>query len=127
MRTQTIDFPEQQARSVFPVERSNLPQAISELGLKDHYPVIVLIGGQVDEKRIDVTRRAVELISRSAEDLHAAVICGGTDMGVMAEIGRIRAQESYKFPLIGVTPEELVTWPGGPPSTKFLWLGKQRW
>jgi len=48
-------------------------------------------------------------------------------MGVMAEIGRIRARESYKFPLIGVTPEELVTWPGGPLSTKFLWLGKQRW
>jgi hypothetical protein len=48
-------------------------------------------------------------------------------MGVMAEIGRIRSQESYKFPLIGVTPEELVTWPGGPLHTKFLWFGKQRW
>ena len=127
MRTQTIDFPEQQARSVFPVERSNLHQAISELGLKDHYPVIVLIGGEVDEKRREATRRAIELISRSAEDLHAAVICGGTDMGVMAEIGRIRSQENYKFPLIGITPEELITWPGGPPSTKFLWMGKQRW
>jgi hypothetical protein len=29
--------------------------------------------------------------------------------------------------LIGVTPEELVTWPGGPRETKFLWWGKQRW
>jgi hypothetical protein len=45
----------------------------------------------------------------------------------MAEIGRIRSRESYKFPLIGVAPEELVTWPGGPPDTKFLWFGKQRW
>ena len=29
--------------------------------------------------------------------------------------------------MVGVTPEELVTWPGGPLNTKFLWLGKERW
>jgi len=127
MRTQTINFPDQPALCVFPAERANLAQAISELGLKDHYPVIVLIGGEVDEKQVDITRRAIEMISRIAEDMQAAVICGGTDMGVMAEIGRIRSRESYKFPLIGVTPEELVTWPGGPRDTKFLWWGKQRW
>jgi len=79
------------------------------------------------KKQVDITRRAIEMISRIAEDMHAAVICGGTDMGVMAEIGRIRSRESYKFPLIGVTPAELVTWPGGPLNTKFLWFGKQRW
>jgi hypothetical protein len=122
-----IDFPDQQTLCVFPTERSNLAQSISELGLKDSYPVIVLIGGEVDEKQVDITRRAIEMISRIAEDLRAAVICGGTDLGVMAEIGRIRSRESYKFPLIGVAPEELVTWPGGPPDTKFLWFGKQRW
>ena len=126
-KTQTINFPDQQALCVFPTERSNLVQAISELGLKDGYPIIVLIGGEVDEKQADSTRRAIEMISKIAEDMQAAVICGGTDMGVMAEIGRIRARESYKFPLIGVTPEELVTWPGGPRGTKFLWWGKQRW
>jgi hypothetical protein len=127
MRTQTINFPGQPANCVFPVERSNLAQAISELGLKDNYPVIVLIGGEVDEQKVDSTRRAIEMISRIAEDMHAAVICGGTDMGVMAEIGQIRSRQSYKFLLIGVAPEELVTWPGGPRETKFLWWGKQRW
>ena len=127
MRTQTIDFSEQQTLSVFPAERSNLAQAISELGLRDNYPVIVLIGGEVDEKQADLTRQAVELISSTAEDMNAVVICGGTDMGVMAEIGQIRARNGYRFPLVGVTPEELVTWPGGPLNTKFLWLGKQRW
>jgi SLOG in TRPM, prokaryote len=127
MRTQTINFPDQQTHCVFPAERSDLAQAISELGLKDHYPVIVLIGGEVDEKQVDMTRRSIEMISRIAEDMQAAVICGGTDMGVMAEIGRVRARESYKFPLIGVAPEALVTWPGGPRDTKVLWWGKQRW
>ena len=48
-------------------------------------------------------------------------------MGVMAEIGQIRSQNQYNFPLVGVTPEELITWPRGPRSTKFLWWGKQRW
>jgi hypothetical protein len=127
MRTQTINFPDQQTPCVFPAERSDLAQALSELGLNDHYPVIVLIGGEVDEKQADLTRRAIEMISRIAEDMQAAVICGGTDMGVMAEIGRIRSRESYRFPLIGVAPEGLVTWPRGPSDTKVLWWGKQRW
>lgn len=48
-------------------------------------------------------------------------------MGIMAEIGQVRQQNHYKFPLVGVAPEELVAWPGGPRSTKFLWWGKQRW
>ncbi len=48
-------------------------------------------------------------------------------MGVMAEIGQMRSKKSFKFPLVGVALEELVTWPGGPRSTKFLWWGKKRW
>jgi TRPM family ion channel len=127
MRTQKIDFPDHQTLCVFPAERSNLAQAISELGLKGRHPVIVLIGGEIDEQQAEATRSAIQTISRAAEELNAVVICGGTDMGVMAEIGQIRSRNGYKFPLVGITPEELVTWPGGPRSTKFLWLGKQRW
>lgn len=127
MRTQTIYFSDRQTLAVFPNERSNLAQALSELDLKGRYPIIVLIGGEMDEQQAAVTRRAIETIARTAEDMHAVLICGGTDMGIMAEIGQIRSRYGYKFPLIGVTPEELVTWPGGPHNTKFLWLGKQRW
>jgi SLOG in TRPM, prokaryote len=127
MRTQNIYFPEQQTLCVFPGERSDLEESISGLGLEDNHPVIVLIGGNIDEQQADATRRAIQTISRLAEDMNAVVICGGTDMGVMAEIGQIRWQNRYKFPLVGITPEELVAWPGGPRSTKFLWWGKQRW
>lgn len=126
MRTQQINFTDRQTLCVFPNERSNLTQAISELGLKGRYPVIVLIGGKIAEPQAALTRQAIETISRTAEDMNAVVICGGTDMGVMAEIGQIRSRKGYKFPLVGVTPEELITWPGGPRSTKFLWWGKQR-
>ena len=48
-------------------------------------------------------------------------------MGVMAEIGQMRWQNHYKFPLVSVTLEELVTWPGGPRSTRLLWWGIKRW
>ena len=127
MRTQNIRFPDQQALCVFPDERSNLEQAISELGIKDKYPVIVLIGGDIDEQQAEVTLRAVQTISKVAEDMNAVIICGGTDMGVMAEIGQMRLKNHYKFPLVGIAPEELVTWPDGPHGTKFLWMGKKRW
>jgi TRPM family ion channel len=127
MRTQRIYFPGYQTLCVFPSERSNLAEAVSELGLKGRYPVIVLIGGGIDEKQQEATRRAIAAISRTAEDMRAVVICGGTDMGIMAEIGQIRSRKGYKFPLVGVTPEALVTWPSGPHSTKFLWWGQQRW
>ncbi len=127
MRTQKINFSDQQTLCVFPTERSNLPQAISELGLIGLCPVIVLIGGQVEKMQADSTRQAIESISQTAEDLNAVVICGGTDMGIMADVGQIRSRKGYKFPLVGITPENLVTWPGGPHSTKFLWWGEERW
>src|SRR5688572_17082716 len=111
MRTQKIEFPGQEVLCAFPGERSELVQAISELKLNDDsYPVIVLIGGAIDEHHADATRRAIQTISRVAEDLNALVICGGTDMGVMAEMGQIRWKSGYAFPLVGVAPEALVTW-----------------
>ena len=127
MRTQNINFPDQQTPSASPSERSHLAQAIADLGLESGYPVIVLVGGEIDEKQADVTRRAIQVISKVADDLKAVVICGGTDMGIMAEIGQTRVREGYRFPLVGITPEELVTWPGGPHSGKFLGWGEKRW
>src|SRR5512138_947717 len=106
MRTQTIYFSDWQTPVVFPNERSNLSQALSELELKGRYPVIVLIGGEIDKGQADATLRAMQAISRAAEDVDAVVLCGGTDVGVMAEIGKLRSQNGYKFPLIGITPEE---------------------
>ena len=127
MRTQKINFPDQEVLCVFPGERSELAQAISELRLNDGYPVIVLIGGSIDKHEADATQHAIQVIAKVAEDMQAVILCGGTDMGVMAEVGRIRKQSQYKFPLIGIAPEKLVTWTDGPHSTKFLWWGTQRW
>jgi len=127
MRTQKIVFPTQQVLCVFPSEHTELSQAISELHLNGSYPVIVLIGGEIDAAQADATRQAIQTISRIAHDLNALVICGGTDMGIMAEIGQVHSKRGYSFPLVGIVPEELVTWKDGPASTKKLWWGKQRW
>jgi hypothetical protein len=127
MRTQKIDFPDRQTLCVFPDEREDLAEAITELQLGGNFPVIVLIGGGIDEQEAEATRRAIQTISKIAEDMNALIICGGTDMGVMAEIGQMRSQNQYKFPLVGITLEELVTWPDGPRNANFLWMGKKRW
>jgi hypothetical protein len=128
MKSHTIDFPPtRQTPVVFPDKQSELAQAFSELHLKGPYPVIVLIGGEIDIKHAAVTQQAVQTISSVAHDLGAAVICGGTNMGIMAEIGHTRRRNHHEFPLIGIAPAELVTWPEGPKSTKFLWWGKERW
>ena len=127
MRTQTIRFPNQQALCVFPGQPSDLARAVFELGLDKKYPVIVLIGGNIDEEQAVVTRLAIQSIAKAAEDMNALIVCGGTNMGVMAEIGMVRWQNHLKFPLVGITLEDLVAWPDGPRSTKFLWWGKKRW
>ena len=104
MHTQTIVFSERQTPAVFPNERSHLAQALSELGLKDCYPAIVLIGGEMDGQPAAVTQRALEAVVRTAADMQAVLICRGTDTGIMAQIGQIRWRHGYKFPLIGIMP-----------------------
>lgn len=127
MRTQDIYFADHRAPCIFPERHTQLTQTFSELDLKGRYPVIVLIGGEIDEQQKSVTHRAIQAISLIAHNMNVAVICGGTNLGVMAEIGRARWKYGYTFPLVGIAPEALVTWPGGPPSTKFLWWGEKRW
>lgn len=126
MRTQKIDFPTQQVLCAFPTQPADLDQALSELHLNESFPVIVLIGGEIDAPQADATRQAIQTISRIVHDMNALVICRGTDMGIMAEIGNIHSKRGYTFPLVGIAPEELVTWKDGPASTKKLWWGTQR-
>ena len=127
MRTQMIRFQDRQTLCVFPDQPSNLEHSISELGLELGRPVLVLIGGEFDEQQADAIRRAILHVCEVAEEQNGIVICGGTDMGVMAEMGQIRSQKGYKFPLVGVAPEAMVTWPAGPHSGKFLGWGEKRW
>lgn len=126
MRTQMIEFADRKTLCVFPEKRSDLEQALSELNLGSAFSVIVLIGGAINKLQSKATLRAIQTIAKLAQEMNILVICGGTDMGVMAKIGQVRSQNNYTFPLVGITVEALVTWPGGPPSAKFLWWGTER-
>lgn len=127
MHTEKINFMDEQALAAFPVDHADLLQVFPEFKLEHGHPVIVLIGGNVAEEYKGITLQAIQTIAKVAEDLQAIVITGGTDMGIMAQIGEVRWRSQYKFPLFGIAPENQVTWPDGPSNTKFLWWGRERW
>lgn len=114
-----------QALCALPNDIEELEQALTQMGLIDR-PVIVLIGGHIFAEHVNITNQAIEVIAKTAEALDAAVICGGTDVGVMASIGKARGRNGYQFPLIGISPEGSVTWPEGPRNASLLPLGGER-
>jgi hypothetical protein len=127
MRATTIQFPDHQSLCVFPENREHLPQAISELYLKESFSVIVLVGGYIPPQYENATKRAIQSIAAFAEENNILVICGGTEVGIMGSIGQTRLASGYRFPLLGITLEKLASWPGGPQSRRFLWWKEDRW
>lgn len=114
------------ALCALPNDIDELEQTLHQMGLVDR-PVIVLVGGHILPEHAHVTLQAIEVIAKIAELLDAALICGGTDIGVMSAIGKSRSRNSYQFPLIGIAPEGIVTWPEGPRNTGTLLLsGNER-
>jgi predicted Rossmann-fold nucleotide-binding protein len=113
------------ALCALPNDIEELEQTITLMGLVDR-PVIVLIGGHILPEHAAVTVQAIEVIAKVAEVLDAALICGGTDVGVMAAIGKARSRSGYQFPLIGISPEGAVTWPEGPRNATPFLPGNER-
>jgi predicted Rossmann-fold nucleotide-binding protein len=114
-----------QALCALPNDIEELEQAVTQMGLVDR-SAIVLIGGHIYPEYANVTNQAIEVIARTAKALDAVVICGGTDVGVMAAIGRARGRNGYQFPLVGIAPEAKVTWPEGPTNMNALPAGNER-
>lgn len=113
------------ALGALPNDIEELEQTVQQMGLVDR-PVIVLIGGHILPEHAAVTVQAIEVIAKIADVLGAAVICGGTDVGVMAVIGKSRGRNNYQFPLIGIAPEGSVTWPEGPKNNILFSPGNER-
>ena len=108
-----------------PNDVEELEQTVTQMGLVNRQ-VIVLIGGHILPEHANVTIQAIDVIAKTAELLDAALICGGTDVGVMAAIGKSRGRNGYQFPLIGIAPEGSVTWPEGPRNGSLLLSGNER-
>jgi predicted Rossmann-fold nucleotide-binding protein len=113
------------AYCALPNDVEELEQTVTQMGLVDR-PVIVLIGGHILPENANVTIQAIDMIARTADLLDAAIICGGTDIGVMAAIGKSRGRNGYQFPLIGIAPEGIVTWPEAPRNGTLPLHGNER-
>jgi hypothetical protein len=97
---------------------SELPAALTALGLQAPRPVVVLVGGAGGLDRADLDRLRplfgtglVPVVTR----LRAAAIDGGTWSGVMRLLGEARSSAGADFPLIGVAAAGTVTLPSGQP------------
>lgn len=110
----TIAFAEGEATAVR-VHEGAAPEAVLEaLRLASGGCVLVVIGGAGGmESEIDGLAEVIEDgLAKFASERQFAVITGGTASGVMARIGAARARIHGRFPLIGVTPDALASYPG---------------
>ena len=127
MRKVMIQFATHHALCVFPEDHEHLPQAVSELYLNESVPVIVLTGGYILPQHAQTTQIAIQAIAAFAEKNGVLVICGATELGIIGAIAQTRLAHGYRFPLLGITLEKLVSWPGGPQPKRFLWWKKELW
>ena len=91
-----------------------LESALHDLGLGDARPTLVLVGGAqgIDEDEAARLKPFFAELARTADNLGAAVVDGGTDAGVIRLLGRARAESGGSFPLVGVVAGALVAPPG---------------
>jgi hypothetical protein len=89
---------------------SEIERALDRLEIPHPNSVIVLVGGASGIGWLDMfpMRKAVRIVAQLAEETQSIVIDGGTQAGIMTEIGKQRRQRGYSFPLIGVVFDKLI-------------------
>lgn len=112
----------------------DIPQALIDLQIPHPKPVIVLVGGASGIGWLDKfpMRKAIRVIAKLAEETGSVVVDGGTQAGIMQEIGRQRKQNKFTFPLIGVVFDSLLMQeePGSildPNHTQFFLIPGNDW
>src|SRR5688572_11678440 len=91
-------------------DNNEIPGALRQLNIPNPSSVIVLVGGAGGISWLDkfAMRKAIGIIARLAEETQAVVVDGGTQAGIMTEIGKQRKQNKFSFPLIGVVFDSLL-------------------
>ncbi len=91
-------------------EDDEIAQALAELEIPHPKPVIVLVGGAGGIGFWDKfpMRKAIRIVCRLAEETGSVVVDGGTQAGIMKEIGAQRKRGKFSFPLIGVVFDSLL-------------------
>ncbi len=111
-----IAFDDGHAAFAVHVSRRFDPSAVARtLGFTTPRPTIYVTGGAgaMSAEDMQATRVIVERgLARFAEERGAVVIDGATQAGIQVLIGDARQKNRYHFPLVGITPLELVHYPG---------------
>jgi len=89
---------------------SEIPDALTQLGIPHPNKAIVLVGGAGGIGFTDILpmQKAVAVVAQLAHETGSAVVDGGTQAGIMTEIGKERKKRRYTFPLIGVVFDSLL-------------------
>ena len=91
-------------------EDKDIQEALTQLKIPHPKPVIVLVGGAGGIGWWDQfpMSKAIRIIARLAEETGSVVVDGGTQAGIMKEIGKQRKRNKFAFPLIGVVFDTLL-------------------
>jgi len=115
-------------------EDKEIQQVLTQFGLPHPKPVIVLVGGAGGIGLLDKfpMRKAIGIVAGLAEETGSVVVDGGTQAGIMTEIGKQRKQKKFSFPLIGVVFDSLLMKeePGSildPNHTHFILIPGDNW
>lgn len=89
---------------------NEIQKALTELEIPHPNTAIVLVGGAGGIGFLDKfpMKKAVGIVAQLAEETGAVVLDGGTQAGIMTEMGRQRKKHGYTFPLIGVVFDALL-------------------
>lgn len=85
-------------------------EALTQLGIPHPQTVIVLVGGAGGIQWTDKfpMKKAIGIVAQLAEETRSVIVDGGTQAGIMQEIGVQRKKKNYTFPLVGVVFDSLV-------------------
>lgn len=101
---------EVKVKAVNIAEDGEIKEGLIQLGISKQKKVIVLVGGANGIGFLDkfAMRKAVGILAKLADEMDAIIVDGGTQAGIMTEIGAQRKRNNFSFPLIGVVFDNLL-------------------
>lgn len=91
-------------------DNKDIPEAVKGLEIPHPRTVIVLVGGAGGIGFLDKfpMKKAIRIVARLAQETQSVVVDGGTQAGIMTEIGKQRKRNKFSFPLVGVVFDSLL-------------------
>jgi len=91
-------------------DNDEIQDALNKLEIPHPKTVIVLVGGAggIEAEDEFPMKKAINIVARLAEETQSVIVDGGTQAGIMMEIGEQRKNNNFTFPLIGVVFDSLI-------------------